>query len=66
MRTVMNLITCSETRRRRSISAISEPAAAIVQQNIEAVVELANGVGEPAAAHLLDALDFAATIGDVV
>src|SRR5260370_3995 len=28
MRTVMNLITCSDTRRRRSISAISEPAAA--------------------------------------
>src|SRR5271170_6730203 len=36
-----------------------------VQQDVETIVELADAVGEPAAAHLLDALHFAATIGDV-
>src|SRR6185437_16897777 len=36
-----------------------------VQQDVKAVVELANGVGETAASHLLDALDLTATVGDV-
>ena len=56
MRTVMNLITCSETRRRRSISVDQRAGGGNVHQNVETVVELAHRVGEPAAAHLLDAL----------
>ena len=35
------------------------------EQHIEAVVELADGVGQTAASHLLDALDLAAAGGDV-
>src|SRR5882757_8225810 len=36
-----------------------------VHQNVKTVVELTHGVGEPAAAHLLDTLHLAATTGDV-
>ena len=61
----MNLITCSETRRRRSISVMSLPSAAMCQQDVEAVVELAHCVGEAAAAHLLGGADLSAAIGYV-
>src|SRR5438270_393492 len=36
-----------------------------VHQNVKAVVELTYGVGEPASAHLLNALHLAATVRDV-
>src|SRR5581483_7411755 len=35
------------------------------EKNVEAVVELADGVGQPAAAHLLGLLDGASALGDV-
>src|SRR6185437_3489802 len=35
------------------------------EENVEAIVELADGVGEPAAAHLLGLLHGSATLGDV-
>ncbi len=63
----MNLMTCSETRRRRSISpnqrAVGDEDR---HQNVETVIELANGVAQPAAAHLLSRLHLSATIGNVL
>ena len=64
MRTVMNLITGSETLRRRSNSSDHRATGLDRHQNVIAVIELADQVGELAPAHLLHRLHHAPAIGD--